>query len=481
MPSNVEQCLRLLRNDCSTGYDNIPAMFLKPVVEFLVLPLTFVINNYIATNNFPDAWKTARINPIPKITQPVELKDHRPVSILSVLSKVYEKFVLQQLTVFINRESVYHQNHPTATLLLKLHDYINKTMKSSEVTIAIFTNYLKAFDTIGFSILIKTIHTLNFSKRFLYWVFNYLTDRRHFVQIDSSISNILITNFGVPKGSILGPILFNLCVADITNILSESQCIQCPDDCTIYKSCKTKDVTKCSSELENELKLLEQWSKNTNLVFNCKKTKSMLFSTRKMSQHHQLYNNDILKISCNNQTIERVQQYKLLGVVIDEHFELYTHVRNIFKNGYSTLKILKKLKRYTSYQTRKHLVESLILSKIDYCNVLFKGLPKYQIQRVNKLIQACAGFVKYKYRELKDIAYLNWLLIEERIDFALMKLVFNGLNNKNMPEHLQLKLSKEKRSLRKNSFMLVHQIENINHAYLEGANKVFKDLPNEIQ
>ena len=183
------------------------------------------------------------------------------------------------------------------------------------------------------------------------------------------------------------------------------------DDSTIYKSCEANEVTECSSELENELKLLEQWSKNTNLVFNCKKTKSMLFSTCKMSQHHQLYNNDTLKISCNNQIIERIQQDKLLGVVIDEHFELYTHVGNIFKNGYSALKILKKLKRYTSYQTRKHLVESLILSKIDYCNVLFKGLPKFQIQGVNKLIQACAGFVKYKYGKLKDIADLNWLLI----------------------------------------------------------------------
>ena len=184
------------------------------------------------------------------------------------------------------------------------------------------------------------MHTLNFSKHFLYWILNYLTDRQHFVQIDSSISNILITSFGVLQGSILGPILFNLCVADMTNILSENQCIQYAEDSAVYRSCKANEITKSSSELGNELKLLEQWSKNTNLVFNCKKTKSMLFSTRKMSQHHQLYNNDI-KLSCNNQTIERVQQYKLLGVAIDEHFELYTHVRNIFKNGYSTLKILK--------------------------------------------------------------------------------------------------------------------------------------------
>ena len=212
-----------------------------------------------------------------------------------------EKLVLQQLAVFIERESVYHQyqsgygkNHATTTLSLKLHDDIKKAMKSSEVTIAIFTDYSKAFDTIDFSILIKKMGTLNFFKRFLYWIFNYLTDRRHFVQIDSGISNVLITNFGVPQGSILGAILFNLCVADMTNILSESQCIQYADDSTIYRSCKAKEVTKYSIVLENELKLLEQWSKNTNLIFNCKKTKSMLFSTRKMSQHHQLYNNDIL-------------------------------------------------------------------------------------------------------------------------------------------------------------------------------------------
>ena len=67
------------------------------------------------------------------------------------------------------------------------------------------------------------MHVRNLSKRFLYCIFNYLTDRRHFVQIDSNISNLLITSFDVPQGSMLGPALFNLCVGDMTNILSESQ------------------------------------------------------------------------------------------------------------------------------------------------------------------------------------------------------------------------------------------------------------------
>ena len=98
------------------------------------------------------------------------IKDYRPVSILPVLSKVYEKLVLKQLAGFIEEESVYQQyhsgyrkNHSPATLLSKLRDGIMNTMKSSEVTIVIFTDYSKVFDTIDFSILIKEMHTLNFS------------------------------------------------------------------------------------------------------------------------------------------------------------------------------------------------------------------------------------------------------------------------------------------------------------------------------
>ena len=91
-------------------------------------------------------------------------------------------------------------------------------MKSSEITLAVFTDYSKAFDPIDFSVFIKKMHTLSFTKRFLNWIFSYLTDRLHFVKIDSNISNILYANFGVPQGPILESVLFNLCVADMKSI-----------------------------------------------------------------------------------------------------------------------------------------------------------------------------------------------------------------------------------------------------------------------
>ena len=247
--------------------------------------------------------------------------------------------------IYHHYQSGYHKNHSTATLLVKLRDDIKKAMKTSEITLAVFTDYSKAFDTIDFSVLIKKMHTLNFSKRFLYWIFSYLTDRRHFVQIDSNIFNILYTNFGVPQGSILAPLLFNLYVGDMKNILNGGECIQYADDSTIYRSCTIKNINKCSNEIESDLKTVELWSKDTNLVFNPNKAKVMVILSRQMAQYHQLDSSNKANIKCNNKNIERVTEYKLLGIILDEHFELHSHINKILKDGYSILQTLKLLKR----------------------------------------------------------------------------------------------------------------------------------------
>ena len=115
--------------------------------------VTVIINNLNEESKFPDQWKTARISRIPKVTNPTELKDYRPISILTILSKVYEKQVLHQITNFIETQQVYskHQsryrkNHSTATFLSKLYDNIKIATKQSELTMAVFTNYSKVFD-----------------------------------------------------------------------------------------------------------------------------------------------------------------------------------------------------------------------------------------------------------------------------------------------------------------------------------------------
>ena len=118
---------------------------------------------------------------------------------------------------------------------------------------------------------------------------------------------------------------------------------------------------------------------NNNQLRN--KPKVMVISSRQIAQYHQLDSSNKVNIKCNNKNIARVKEYKLLDIILDELFELHSHVNTILKDGYFTLRTLKLLKRYTSYYLRKQRCESLVLSKLDYCNILFKTLLQYQIKQ----------------------------------------------------------------------------------------------------
>ena len=108
------------------------------------------------------------------------------------------------------------------------------------------------------------------------------------------------------------------------HILNDSECIQYADDSTIYCSCKIKNIDKRSNQIERDLKAIEVWSKGMNLVFNPNKTKLMILSSRQMAQYHQLDSFNRVNIKCNNKNIERVKEYKLLGIILDKHFELHS-------------------------------------------------------------------------------------------------------------------------------------------------------------
>ena len=133
----------------------------------------------------------------------------------------------------------------------------------------------------------------------------------------------------------------------------------------------------------------------------------MAISSRQIAQYHQLDSSNKVNIKCDNENIERVKEYKQLGITLDEHFELHSHVNKILKDSYSTLRILKLLKRYAPYYIRKQPYESLILSKLDYCNILFKTLRQYRKNRLEKLLQSWASLVKCKYGCKNDVIDLK--------------------------------------------------------------------------
>ena len=201
----VLKCIKSLRSDCSTGPDNIPARFIKLVADHLADPLTHIINNCIRNSYFPRSWKIARVSPIPKVNMPVRNDEFRPISILPVLSKVFEKLVATQMSEFAEEMSLLHdrvssfrKGHSTTTALLGIRDDIRRAMKKGEISLMVLADFSMAFDTMCFETTIQKFYKLGFSKTFLKWLLSYLSDRSQFIQIDDKSSRCLSIKFGIP-------------------------------------------------------------------------------------------------------------------------------------------------------------------------------------------------------------------------------------------------------------------------------------------
>ena len=140
----VYHVIKNLRSDCSTGPDKIPAKYIKLVADILAGPPTKIINGSIDLTMFPEAWKISRISPIPKNETPMKDEDLRPIAILPVLSKIYEKIVAIQMVHFLETNKIlderivgYRKGHSTTTALLKIRDDIIRAMKEGELTLMV--------------------------------------------------------------------------------------------------------------------------------------------------------------------------------------------------------------------------------------------------------------------------------------------------------------------------------------------------------
>ena len=485
----VDKILKSLRNDTSTGFDTIPAKFIKPVRELIASPLTNIINNSIDKSIFPNQWKIARICPIPKVNNPSQFKNYSPISVLPILSKVYEKVILIQLSSFIDQQKLYkttqsgyRKGHSCITLLLKLRNDIQKAMNNTEVTLSVFADYSKAFDTVDHQVLIEKLHSLNFSKSTLLLLLDYLSERKQFIQIDDKFSPHNTIQFGVPQGSILGPILFNIYVSDLSDN-AKSKCLQFADDTTFYNHCKVKDIPTIATSLKTDIESIKSWSKEANLVFNGDKTKVLLFSTSQLSSRHKLDNDNTFNIDIDNKNLERKTTWKVLGIHLNQHLDWKEQISSVIASGYATLRTLRRIKRLTPFHVRKSLAECLVLSKINYGIELYKNAPEYLKVRLQRLQKSTAGYVLGKYAKQIDVVNLKWLPIHEQIDFSIVKLAFKSLYDESFPEYLQVKFAIVNNQFRSstNKDCNSNEICRDKNTFENDVAKIFNELPRNIR
>ena len=203
--------IKCLRSDCSCGPD-IPCKIVKLVADKIASPLTHIINSCIACDYFPKSWKMARISPIPKVDNPRENSHFRPISILPVMSKIYEKLVLRQMATYLSNAilepniSAYRKGHSTTTAMLPMRDDIIAAMDKGEITIAVMADFSKAFHTVAYETVLQKLHQFGFCKHTLKWFASYLSERKQFVQIDDRKSREFEVTFGVPWPGIIQPL-----------------------------------------------------------------------------------------------------------------------------------------------------------------------------------------------------------------------------------------------------------------------------------
>ena len=183
----------------------------------------------------------------------------------------------------------------------------------------ILADFSKAFDKICFTNFITKMSKLGFPRDFLIWTLNYITHRKQFIQIDDTCSEVKNVNFGVPQGSILGPVLFIIYVADLQGNVNV-KCFQYADNTAIYDHAKISDLNNCRNTISQSINKLSAWSKQSTLAFNNDKTKVMILSTPQMSRIHHLDEYDP-NIVVSGYKVERIKSCKLLGVHINQHLK----------------------------------------------------------------------------------------------------------------------------------------------------------------
>ncbi len=225
---------------------------------------------------------------------------------------------------------------------------------------------------------------------------------------------------------------------------------------------------------------LNEYSTNSNLALNSTKTKWMMLSTRQMSTVHSLEEHSA-NIICREEPLERLSSTRLLGAQVGSKFIMAgTH------NESSILMLCdlvcaEKAKKFAPFHIRKRLVESLVLSKLDYCNVVFSDMPDYQLKRLQRVQTMCAGYVLSRYATVADLKELRWLPIKECLEYSIAKLAHKSIYSEDSPIKLKQHVvqSYSLRSLNAPKLELASKLEI--GIFQDQAAQVFNKLPAELR
>ena len=354
----------------------------------------------VSEGSFPNNWKSAIVNPLlKKPTLPKDdLSSYRPISNLSFVSKILEKVIHSRLCSHLDTfqslpsfQSAYRKFHSTETALTKIHNDLSLAVNKRQVSALVLLDLSAAFDTINHSILIQRLQTVfGVTGSALSLLLSYLTDRSQSVLIRQARSSEISLSRGVPQGSVLGPLLFSLYTTPLSHILNASliQYHMYADDTQLYISFSGSDSDHALASLSSVLDRLYNWFCENKLSINPSKTEYLLIGTPQQTSK-------VLdsSISFRDIKLTNTESARNLGVMFDSTLSFSSHISSVCRSAFFVIRQLRQLRSSLDFDSSVILANSIIHSKLDYCNSLFSGLPISSISRLQRVQNALARVV----------------------------------------------------------------------------------------
>ena len=421
--------LKQLRSNPSAGYDGISVILLKYLAPALLPSLTLIINQSLVTGVFPNKLKLAKVTPLYKKGDVCIVDNYRPLSLLPSISKLFEKIVFNQLFQYFTKNRLFHNNqygfrqeHSTEFAALELTDRVLFDIDNKKVSIAIFMDLSKAFDTLDHSILLKKLSYYGVKGTELNWFHDYLSNRSQFVEISGIKSDITFSKTGVPQGSILGPLLFLIYMNDISSCTDNFKFILYADDTTLYTSITTQ-VNNAHS-LNSDIDKVNCWLAINKLSLNVSKTKYMIF--------HAL-NKDLTRciptLVINGNIIERVRNFNFLGILFNENMSWKNHLNKLANKLAKISGVLNRVKRILPVNIMRTLYHSMVHSHMNY-GILAWGFESSRIIKIQKKIIRIITCAKYNAHTEPLFKAMDILKVEDLFNLNAIKFYYNHFHKK---------------------------------------------------
>jgi len=429
----------------SCSLDPMPTFIIREFIDILLPYLTSMVNASLVQGRLPTSEKHAIVTPLLKKSglDTSDMSNYRPVSNLTFISKIVERAVAMQLNDYLTSnsllprcQSAYRKKYSTETAMLRVLSDFLTAADGRKITLLSLLDMSAAFDCVDHVILLRRLELgFGLTDDVIKWIRSFLTGRTQQVAYNGTMSTTQPVLFGVPQGSVLGPILYVLYTAELERIVDrhEMKLHQYADDCQIYVSVPVSDASVAADRLSACLADVNRWMSASRLRLNPSKTQVMWLGSRQ-----QLQKVDISDISVLATAVRVTEVARDLGVMIDSQMSLAAHVSAVCRSGFHQLRQLRPLVGSLSADATKTLVHAFVSSRLDYCNSLLYGIADGLLQKLQSIQNAAARLVTGSRRcdhITPVLRELHWLPVRQRIKFKVACFVFQSLSSQ-APDYL---------------------------------------------